>query len=161
VFEIRQADKSDIPDLVELDNECFDIYYYQKTKFSKLDFQHYLGCKNSILLVAARDSRMVGYIAGTVRTSRAQSIAHLDSIAISQIARQKGAGTQLLNLFIQEAKRRDCKMVMLEVATANTEGLRFFSKRGFLKIRDLPGYYGRGLDGVLMWLIIRQLGRCS
>jgi len=45
-------------------------------------------------------------------------------------------------------------MVMLEVATANKEGLYFFSTRGFLKIRDLPGYYGRGLDGVLMGLSI-------
>ncbi len=45
-------------------------------------------------------------------------------------------------------------MILLEVAAANSDGLRFFSKRGFLRIRDLPGYYGRGLDGVLMGLSI-------
>lgn len=154
MLQIRQANKGDIFKLVDLDDKCFDTYYYQSTKFSKLDFQHYLRCKNSILLVAVRDLRLVGYIAGTVRTSRARSIAHLDSIAVSTTARQKGVGTQVLNLFIQEVKLRDCKMITLEVATANTEGLSFFSKRGFRKICDLPGYYGRGLDGVLMGMSI-------
>jgi len=43
-------------------------------------------------------------------------------------------------------------MVLLEVAEANKEGLEFFSKRGFQRIDDLPEYYGRGLDGVLMQL---------
>jgi len=66
----------------------------------------------------------------------------------------KGIGSQLLHLFIQEAKQQTCKMVMLEVAMANKEGLRFFSKRGFREIADLPEYYGRGLDGVLMGLSI-------
>ena len=162
MLQIRQANKCDILDLVDLDDECFDTYYYEKTKFSKLDFKNYLCRKKSVLLVAVRDSRLVGYVAGTVHTSRVRSIAQLDSIAVSPIARQKGIGSQLLHLFIQEAGRRACKMIMLEVAVANKEGIRFFSKRGFLKIRDLPGYYGRGLgsrragslDGVLMGLSV-------
>lgn len=154
MFQIRHANKCDIPDLVDLDDECFDAYYYEKTKFSKYNFQNHLRRKKSILLVAVSDSCLVGYIAGTVRTSRGQPIAYLDSITVSSIERQKGTGNQLLHLFIQEVRRQACKMVILEVATANKEGLRFFSKRGFLKIRDLPGYYGRGLDGVLMALSI-------
>jgi len=164
VLQIRQANKCDILDLVDLDDECFDTYYYEKTKFSKLDFKNYLCRKNSVLLVAVSDSRIVGYVAGTVRTSRVRSIAQLDSIAVLPIARQKGIGSWLLQHFIQEAGqracppytlgRRACKMIMLEVAMANKEGLRFFSNRGFLKIRELPGYYGRGLDGVLMKLSV-------
>jgi len=154
VLQIRQVEESDFCDLVDLDNECFDTYYYKKTKFSKSDFQAYLCCKKSILLVAVRDSRLVAYIAGTVRTSRVRSIAHLDSIAISSTARRKGIGSQLLHLFIPEAKQQACLMVLLEVAKANKEGLDFFSKRGFRKIADLPEYYGRGLDGVLMQLSI-------
>jgi len=152
VLQIRQADKYDILDLVDLDDECFDTYYYKKTKFGKLDFQNYLRWKKSILLVAILDSRTIGYVAGTVRTSQVRSIAHLDSIAVSSKARQKGTGSQLLYLFIQEAKQRACMMVLLEVAKANKEGQGFFAKRGFRKIADLPEYYGRGLDGVLMEL---------
>ena len=39
MFETRHADESDIPDLVKLDDECFDTYYYRKTKLSEADFQ--------------------------------------------------------------------------------------------------------------------------
>jgi len=91
VLQIRQADNCDIHGLVDLDDECFDTYYYEKTKFGKLDFQDYLRCKKSILLVAIIEARLVGYVAGTVRASQGRSIAHLDSIAVSSTARQRGS----------------------------------------------------------------------
>ena len=154
VLEIRQANESDIRDLADLDNECFNTYYYKKTKFSESDFQAYLCRRKSILLVAVRDSCLVGYVAGTLRISRFRSIAHLDSIAVSPTARNEGVGGRLLDLFIQGAKQQACQIVLLEVAEDNKEGLDFFSKRGFQRIGDLSEYYGRGLDGVLMQLNI-------
>ena len=154
MLEIRQANESDIRDLVDLDNECFDTYYYKKTKFSDSGFGAYLCRKKSFLLVAVRDSCLVGYIAGTMPTSRFRSIAHLDSIAVSSIVRNKGIGSHLLDLFLQEAKQRDCAIVLLEVAEANKEGLDYFSKRRFQRITDLPEYYGKGLGAVLMQVSI-------
>jgi len=154
VLQIRQAKKCEICDLVDLDDVCFDTYYYENTKFGKLEFQDYFHCKKSMLLVAVHGVHISGYVAGRVRTSQGQLIAHLDSIAVSPIVQQKGIGSQLLHQFIQEAKQRTCKMVMLEVAQANNAGLRFFAEHGFQKNRDLPAYYGRGLDGVLMGLSI-------
>jgi len=154
VFEIRQAEKSDIPDLVELDDECFDTYYYRKTKYSESDFHAYFRFRKSILFVATHDSRFVGYVAGTVRTSEGFLIAHLDSIAVSSVERGQGLGGDLLKFFIEKAKQQACTMVVLEVAKANEVGFAFFLKRGFRSIADLPQYYGRDLDGVLMELSI-------
>jgi ribosomal protein S18 acetylase RimI-like enzyme len=150
VFEIRQAKKSDVPDLVGLDDECFDVYYYENTKFSKSDFHGYFRLKKPIFLVATRGSRLVGYVAGAVRSSEGLSIAHLDSLAVSSIERNQGLGGNLLQLFIEEAKRQACMMVVLEVAKANKDGLDFFSRQGFRSVADLPEYYGQDLDGVLM-----------
>ena len=150
MLEVRQAEKSDIPDLVELDDECFDTYYYRKTKFSESDFHACFRFRKPILLVATHASRLVSYVAGVVRTSEGLLIAHLDSIAVSLIERRPGLGGDLLQFFIEEAKKRACTMVVLEVAKANEEGLGFFLKRGFRSIADLPQYYGKDLDGVLM-----------
>jgi len=83
MFEIRQAEKSDIPDLVELDDECFDVYYYENTKFSKSDFEVYFRLRKPILLVAIDKLHLVGYVAGRVRSVKGHIIAHLDSIAVS------------------------------------------------------------------------------
>ena len=152
MLEIRQVKESDIHSLADLDNECFDTYYYKNTKFSESDFQAYLCRSKSILLVAIRDSCLIGYVAGTLRTLRFLTIAHLDSIAVSSSARNEGIGGRLLDIFIQKAKQQACHIVLLEVAEANKEGLDFFSKRGFQKIGNLTEYYGRDFDGVLMQL---------
>ena len=154
MLEIRQANKCDIRDLAELDDECFDTYYYEKTKFTESDFQAYLCRRQSLLLVAVRDSCLVGYVSGIMHTLQFRSTAHLDSIAVSSTERNKGIGSRLLDLFIQEAKQRACRIVLLEVAKANKKGLDFFWQRGFQKIADLPKYYGRDLDGVLMELCV-------
>ena len=154
MLEIRKANKSDIRDLANLDNECFDTYYYKKTKFSGSDFQAYLYHRKSILLVAVRNSCLIGYVAGTLRSLQFRPIAHLDSIAVSSTARNKGVGGHLLDLFIKGAKEQACQIVLLEVAEANKGGLDFFSKRDFQKISDLSEYYGIGLDGILMQLSI-------
>ena len=106
------------------------------------------------MLVAVRDSCLVGYVSGIMHTLQFRSTAHLDSIAVSSTERNKGIGSRLLDLFIQEAKQRACRSVLLEVAKANKKGLDFFSKRGFQKIVDLPEYYGKDLDGVLMELCV-------
>ena len=150
MLEIRQATESDIQSLADLDDECFDTYYYKKTKFSESDFQGYLRRGKSVLLVAVEDSCLIGYVAGTLRASGARSIAHLDSIAVCSTARNKGLGDRLLNLFIERAKQQGRHIILLEVAKANKEGLDFFCKRGFERIGNLPEYYGRALDGILM-----------
>ena len=150
MFDIRQADKSDIPDLVELDDECFNVYYYKKTKFNKSDFEAYFRLRKPILLVAVRKSHLIGYVAGSVRSSKGLIIAHLDSIAVSLKKRRQGLGRDLLQLFIKTANQRGCTSILLEVAHANKEGLDFFLKHGFRSVADLPDYYGRDIDGVLM-----------
>jgi ribosomal protein S18 acetylase RimI-like enzyme len=152
VIKIRKAIESDIHDLVDLDNKCFDTYYYEKTKFSESDFQTYFYRRKSLILVAVRCSCVVGYVAGTLRTSRFRSIAHLDSIAVLSTERNKGIGSRLLALFIQGAKQHTCSIVLLEVAEANKKGFHFFFQRGFHKIGDLSEYYGKDLNGVLMEL---------
>jgi ribosomal protein S18 acetylase RimI-like enzyme len=102
--------------LIGLDDECFDVYYYKKTKFGKSDFESYFQRSKSILLVAISKSRLVGYVAGTVGSSKVLLLAHLNSIAVSLTERNKGIGSHLLDLFIQEAKQRACQIVLLEVA---------------------------------------------
>ena len=152
-LQIRRAKECDILELVLLENECFDTYY-REHRFNKAAFTDYLHKKGPIFLVAILNSSPIGYVAGSVRTLRSQLSAWLDSIAVSPTSRERGVGDRLMQCFIEEAKRRACKSVMLEVAVANENGVLFFSRRGFRKIRHLPAYYGEGLDGVLMELDI-------
>lgn len=152
-LQIRQARDSDIDDLVRLENECFGTYY-REHKYGEPEFTECLYKKQAIFFVAILNSSLVGYVAGSVKTSRCQLSVHLDSVAVLPGARGKGVGDRLMQKFIEEAKQRACKKAMLEVAAANEGGIVFFSKVGFSKIRRLPGYYGEGLDSILMKLDI-------
>jgi len=151
MLEIRIADESDITGLVALENECFDTYYRQH-RFSKAHFMYYLQDKQAIFLVAALNTSIIGYVAGSVKIARFQSSAHLDSIAVSQLYRRRGIGNQLIKYFFEEAKQQACMSVILEVAVANKSGALFFTNAGFEKIRMLRGYYSDGIDGILMKL---------
>lgn len=150
---IRVVNEHDICELVFLENECFETYY-RRHRFSKAHFAHYLENNQTIFLVAILNSSIIGYVAGSVRASKFQSSARLDSIAVSPPSWKRGIGSQLMKCFIVKAKQRACTTVVLEVAVANKNGVLFFTKQGFEKIRALPAYYGEGLDGILMKLDI-------
>jgi len=153
-LEIRLAEESDIRHLVMLEKECFDAYYYSDYQFDDLDFRSYLESKGAILLVAIWNSSIIGYAAGSVRGAQSELVAELDSIAVTSTFRGKRVGDRLLRCFIKDAKNRSCKKILLQVATHNEGAMVFFSRRGFQKIRYLPGYYGKRWDGILMELKI-------
>lgn len=157
-LQIRWAKEDDIRDLVFVENECFHSHY-REHRFNEAEFIDYLRKKQRIFLVAILNSSVVGYVAGSLGTSRSQSSASLDSIAVLPTSRGKGVGERLMKRFIEEAKRGACKRIMLEVAVVNESGILFFSKQGFQKIRRLPAYYGEALDGVLMKLEISPTTR--
>jgi ribosomal-protein-alanine N-acetyltransferase len=152
-LKIRWAKECDIPHLVLLEKDCFDTYY-REHRFNEAEFTDYLHKKGAIFFVAVLNSSIIGYVAGLVGTSQSQLSAYLDSIAALPTSRKKGIGDRLMQFFIEEAKRRACKSIMLHIATANENGILFFSRRGFQRIRLRQAYYGKGLDGILMKLNI-------
>lgn len=152
-FEIRRVREQDLDTLVALENECFNTYY-REHRFTREDFGDYLSREKTILLAGISQLSIIGYAAGHVSTARSQTLARLDSLAVLPPERNKGFGSKLMHRFIEEAKHRACEKILLEVAAANQSGISFFSNIGFHRIRRLPSYYGKGLDGILMKLEI-------
>jgi len=146
---IRPGDEADIDDLLVIEDECFSIYYYGQYKFGVDEFLYYLYGPNGILLVAAPNGHVAGYTAAVCRP-RIGAILHIDSIGVLPEHRSQGLGSQLLQALTEEARRRRCKTLVLEVATPNEAGITFFKSHGFHEVRKLPNYYGHSLDGILM-----------
>ena len=88
-------------------------------------------------LVAERGTRVVGY-AGLM--------------AVGSDARRQGVGTMLLDALLDEASRRGCSRVTLEVAASGEDARRLYVGRGFESIARRTGYYGPGADAVVMRL---------
>jgi len=136
--------------LLTIEQQCFNVYYYDYYLLDRRDFEFYLEDAETLFFVAVREAPVVGYILGAVDPGRDPPRVHIDSIAVLPQAQRQGIGNHLLQAFTAEARRQGCRRVTLEVSTANTAGLAFFTRHGFREIRRLPGYYGKGLDALFM-----------
>ncbi|MCX5645726.1 MAG: N-acetyltransferase [Phycisphaerae bacterium] len=152
---VRRAGGCDMDSLLTIEQQCFNVYYYDYYTLDRRDFEFYLQDTDSFFLVAARGSQVVGYILGPVDPWRDPPRAHIDSIGVLPEDQNKGVGSRLLTSFAGEARQQGCTRVTLEVATANEVGLTFFAKHGFRKTRRRPDYYGNGLPGLFMVLELR------
>jgi len=150
VVQIRGADEGDIDDLLAIEEACFSVYYYGQYKFDRGDFRYYLRRAEGLFPVAVAGGRVVGYAVAVVRRSPGGRLAHIDSIGVLPEEQGKGIGGRLLQTLLDGARSHRCSTAVLEVAAANTAGRAFFERCGFREVRELPNYYGRGLDGVLM-----------
>jgi len=138
--------------LLAIEQQCFNVYYYDYYMLDRRDFEFYLQDTDCLLLAAAQGDHVVGYALGPVDPWRHPPSAHVNSIAVLPEVQGQGVGSLLLRSFTTEVRRQGCLRVTLEVATANEAGLAFFAKHGFRKVRPLPDYYGKGLPGLLLAL---------
>lgn len=150
--EVRQARADDMGALLTIEQQCFNVYYYDYYMLDRRDFEFYLADADSLFLVAVREGQVVGDVLGPVDTWRDPPSAHIDSIAVLPGHQHQGIGTRLLQSFLEEVRRRGCTRVTLEVSTANATGLAFFARHGFRQKRRLPDYYARGLPALFMAL---------
>lgn len=102
-------------------------------------------------LVAEDGSGIVGY-AGLAAVAHE---ADVQTLAVRADRQGSGLGGRLLDALLVQARQRDCSQVLLEVAAENTAAEGLYSSRGFERISVRRGYYGPGLDAVVMRLRLR------
>lgn len=99
-------------------------------------------------LVAELGMQIVGY-SGLMAVG---SEADVQTIAVAPDARRRGVGTMLLDALLDEAVRRGCSQVTLEVAASSEDARRLYAGRGFEVVAHRSGYYGPGADAIVMRL---------
>lgn len=152
---LRPARLSDASKLTALEGRAFSGYYASH-RFTLAQFRYYLARSCTIARVARVHSSIVGYSLGIQQTGRRRHVARLLSLAVDPRARTRGLGTRLLEVFLEEAHRRGCRSVYLEVAARNVPAIRLFARCGFTRVRSLPGYYAPSVSGLRMRLALTR-----
>jgi [ribosomal protein S18]-alanine N-acetyltransferase len=80
--------------------------------------------------------------------------ADVQTVAVAPGQRGHGYGATLLRALLDEATRRGCAEVLLEVRVDNAAALHLYEKAGFERISVRRGYYPGGVDGMVMRLRI-------
>ncbi len=140
---IRNAEKSDLERLFDIDQECFP----PGIAYSMTEMRFYLTRSGSISKVAEGDGRIVGFIIGK---AEAALQAHIITLDVIPEARRRQVGSALMEALHTEFRGRRIKRVVLEVATNNVAAQQFYIFFGYERLGILPGYYGEGSDAYSM-----------
>lgn len=134
---IREAQRSDIDDLVALEAKAF-----ASDRVSRRRFMAHAQSASAALLVARQDGVLVGY--ALVLTRRDSPAARLYSIAVDPRATGRGVGARLLAAAEAEAGRLGARYLRLEVRTDNATAIRLYEGNGYQTIGRREDYYEDG-----------------
>jgi ribosomal protein S18 acetylase RimI-like enzyme len=147
----RKAKIADIPQLVELENKCFDY-----DQLSRRNFQWMIKHAHSIFLVLEYESRLVGY--GLVLVNHGTSLARLYSICTLKEFQGLGLASKLITELEQRAaNQEDCAYLRLEVKANNLGAIKLYEKLGYHKFSEKEAYYDDGQSALCFEKQIRIL----
>lgn len=91
-----------------------------------------------------------GEIVGYAGLFAARDQADVQTLGVRLDHQRTGLGRRMLNSLLDEAGRRGCREVFLEVREENTAAIRLYERTGFEVAGRRRGYYGRGADAIVM-----------
>ena len=138
---IRSARESDLSQLIAMfaaddvgghgDTTDADAYDDYLRAFNMID-----ASQNEQLFVAERDGDVVGtfqILFNRTLTGRGSLSMIIEAVQTRPDMRGKGIGAQMIGYAIEEAKRRDCRLLQLTSNAARTDAHRFYERLGFAK----------------------------
>lgn len=76
--------------------------------------------------------------------------ADVQTIAVIPSQEGYGYGRALLDFMSREAAARGAEQILLEVRADNPRAQRLYTRNGYEHIHTRPGYYGGGVDALIM-----------
>ena len=142
--EVRPMRWWDIDAVMRMEAELFEDESWTETMFwnelSQRDTRHYV--------VAVDGDEVIGY-AGLC--AYAPHEAYVQTLGVTKPRQGEGIGTRLLFELIEEADRRGCPRLDLEVRADNATAIGLYEHHGFHRIGVRRGYYQpSGTDAVVM-----------
>ncbi len=148
--QIRKAKLSDISQLIEVENACFDY-----DQMNRRNFHWMIKHANSIMLVIEYKTKLIGY--GLVLINSGTSLARLYSICTLKEYQGYGLATLLIKDLEALATEEDCAYLRLEVREDNKGAIKLYQKLGYVKFTEKEDYYDDGAKALCFEKRIRTL----
>ncbi len=135
---IRRAQRSDLSEVIRLVRELAIYEKAEHEMWSTLEqYELAFDEKRISCDVAMVENEIVGCTVyyDTFSTWKGKML-YLEDFIVSESYRKYGIGQKLYDAFIEEAKKRDCKLVRWEVLDWNEPALRFYEKQGAIIEKD-------------------------
>ena len=140
-FEIRSGMPHDWEFVADLARQVFSAYgeYDRILPLCLDDAQFHT-------LVIERNDRPIGFC----MLSAGDGIGEVVAVAVDPLWQGRGAGKQLMNAIVEDARRIGIRVLSLRTATRNRTAQELFRKIGFEKTGKQDGYYAGGQSAIWM-----------
>jgi ribosomal-protein-alanine acetyltransferase len=143
-YDIRPLTVSQLDECWRLDQRCF----VDGEAYSRETFEYLLTAPESVSYRAvASGGGMVGFVIGLVEPDHT---GHVTTVGVAPEHRRRHLAGRLMSQVEDGFRRRQVRLVRLEVRSLNTAAQRLYHNLGYSVTQRLPKYYSNGGDGLLM-----------
>lgn len=143
-YDVRPLTVTQLDECWRLDQRCF----VDGEAYSRDTFEYLLTAPESVSYRAVtHGGAMVGFIIGLVEPDHT---GHVTTVGVAPEHRRRRLAHRLMEKVEDGFRRRDVRMVRLEVRSINTGAQQLYRNLGYVVTQRLPRYYSNGGDGLLM-----------
>lgn len=135
-----RMDEGHVAQIAQLETECFSDPWSVRSITSELNNPL------SLWFVAMNGEEVVGYVGSQSVLDEADMM----NLAVSGLYRRQKIGEQLVELLIENLKKRAVKSLSLEVRISNEPAIRLYEKMGFVQVGRRPKYYTNPREDALI-----------
>ena len=147
-WEIRQAKKSDLAEVILLERETVTAPHWSAAGYASL-LRPESGVRRCVY-IARQAYGLGGFAIGSVVGSAPDAEAELESVVVANDLRRQGLGSALCRVVMEWSHREGATAITLEVRAASPWALRLYGGLGFVAIGRRPGYYHDPADDAVV-----------
>ena len=137
---IRPVHETDLDAIAAIEREVFN------DPWTRRSFAELVHARHVVFLVATDMSDVMGYAIVLVAGPESE----LANLAVARMAHRRGIGRRLLGEAVNEARRRGCEEMFLEVRDSNIAAKELYSSAGFEAIGRRVRYYARPIEDAIV-----------
>ncbi len=130
--------------MVLLDQMCFAPEF----PFSRRAMRGFAEAANARTVVADRGGEMVGFAIAHLEKVYGGVVGYCVTLDVSLAERRRGLGGRMLGVLERWAEGGGARAMVLHVHTGNAAARRFYEGRGYVVLREVKGFYRRGVDAL-------------
>ncbi|HEV2915421.1 MAG TPA: N-acetyltransferase [Pyrinomonadaceae bacterium] len=143
-YDVRPLTVTQLDECWRLDQRCF----IDGEAYSRETFDYLLTAPECVSYRAVtQGGLMVGFIVGLVEPDHT---GHVTTLGVAPEHRRRGIAGRMMQKVEDGFRRRDVRIIRLEVRAINTGAQQLYRNLGFIATQRLPRYYSNGGDGLLM-----------
>ena len=143
-YDVRPLTVAQLDECWRLDQRCF----VDGEAYSRDTFEYLLTASESVSYRAVtQGGSLVGFIVGLVEPDHT---GHITTLGVAPEHRRRGVAQKMIRKVEDGFRRRDVRIVRLEVRSINDGAQLLYRNLGYLVTQRLPRYYSNGGDGLLM-----------